>query len=300
MILEFPGPYAFTEDDVHRRLASWSVNFDELPSGPLLFKLHVVAGWTVPHGVGDETNGDRIRLYYGGSPIEADPPDNALPEDLGEHIGYDMPVTDWEEAGVRTTDHDFERENPGGTQPLRLTALCERNIWAGPPHDLTVYSVSVEITAPPAAVGLPTGGLPPTDPAAADAELGVDLDVMTDLPPSFTLARGFKNLANAIVRRLSTPKGALAKFGDDPDYGLGLMGWLNASRTTAEVQALGGEIEEQVTADERIQSAEVTVEFSHETSTLSVDLALTTAAGPFRLVLAASQRTVEVINAREG
>lgn len=138
------------------------------------------------------------------------------------------------------------------------------------------------------------GGLPPFEEISDD--LGVDLDIQTDMQKSFILAKGMRNLSLAICRRLSTPRGALALVGDDPDYGLDLRGMLNQDLTQAELQALGGEIDEELRKDERIHSADVLVTFTLATSTLTVEINLETVAGPHRLVLGVSERTLEVIN----
>jgi hypothetical protein len=137
---------------------------------------------------------------------------------------------------------------------------------------------------------------PQINSASADAVLlGIDIDVVDDLPPTFRLAGGQKNLANALARRLSTPAGALAAFGGDPEYGFDLRDKLNSSWTTEEMSALGAQIEAECRKDERVQGATVKASHNLRTSTLLVDIQIQSAAGPFALVLAVSDVSIELL-----
>jgi hypothetical protein len=129
-------------------------------------------------------------------------------------------------------------------------------------------------------------------------EFGVDLDVLTDLPPSFALASGWRNLGNAIARRLSTPAGALARIGDDPDYGFDLRGLLNADVSVQDVAILGPRIEHEVEKDDRVLQAAVASVFTWQEYSLAVSIDVLTASGPFRLILGVGQLSVDVINER--
>jgi hypothetical protein len=125
--------------------------------------------------------------------------------------------------------------------------------------------------------------------------LGVDIDVLDDLPPTFRLASGQKNLGNAIVRRLSTPSGSLARIGGDPEYGFDLRDKMNASWTAAELAALGAQVEAECRKDERVEGATVTARHDLRTSTLVVDIQLQSAAGPFALVVQVSDVGIEML-----
>jgi hypothetical protein len=158
------------------------------------------------------------------------------------------------------------------------------------------YGTSAPTTTCPAAPVPRSSGLPPVDPSRDDVLFGVDIDVASDLPRSFVLAAGLPNLGNAIVRRLSTPNGALAAFGDDPDYGYDLRGKLNASMPLGRIQGLGPELEAEVLKEERVDAADVALAFDLASGVLSVDIAMVTALGPFRLILAVSaDRTIEIV-----
>jgi hypothetical protein len=135
-----------------------------------------------------------------------------------------------------------------------------------------------------------------TSPAAPDAErLGIDLDVIDDLPPTFRLASGQKNLANALVRQLITPEGALAAFGGDPEYGYDLRDKLNESWTQAGLATLGAEIVAKWQRDERVKSVTVTASHNLATSTLKLDAQVESAAGPFALIVQISDVGIEML-----
>jgi hypothetical protein len=129
-----------------------------------------------------------------------------------------------------------------------------------------------------------------------DSDLGIDIAAITDIWPDFRLARGRTNLAMALLRRLRTPRGALAEFGDDPDYGYDIIDQLNSEHTEAELAGIDAEVDGEVLKDPRVRSAEVETIFTRENNELSVTIDVLSGEGPFRLVLAVSDLTVERLN----
>jgi hypothetical protein len=139
-------------------------------------------------------------------------------------------------------------------------------------------------------------GLVAADPGtAAPSLIGQDLNVVTDLDPNFGLCDGPQNMANAELRRLNTPAGELALIGDDPDYGLDIMGRLNGGATLSELASLEPQIHAEVTKDPRVADAEVLAPFTLVTSTLAPGIGLDVAEGPFELVVPIDQLTVEML-----
>lgn len=132
--------------------------------------------------------------------------------------------------------------------------------------------------------------------SVSDSELGQDIDVLTDIRPSFVLCSGFKNLGNAIARRLSTPPGSLAAIGDDSDYGYDLRGMLNAESTDEEIARIGADIESEIMKEDRVQSADVVSTFTWAAYDLAVEINILTKSGPFRLILGVGTASVDVIN----
>lgn len=154
-----------------------------------------------------------------------------------------------------------------------------------PIYYFTNQPVLPPVVPPPPTIIPVTSVLGPSSDEGAE-ELGVDIDVLDDLPPTFRLAKGRANLANAIARRLATPSGWLAQaFAGDAEYGFDLRDKLNASWTQQQLAAVAGRVEEECRKDERVLAAEVAVSYSLAASALTVDIALDTNAGPFKLVL---------------
>lgn len=158
----------------------------------------------------------------------------------------------------------------------------------------------------PFGAGAPDAGPPPPDvplgpinlsPLTPDEELfGIDFDVLNEWPKTFALARGWKNLANALGRRLLTDEGFLAiAFDGDPDYGFNVLGRLNSSWKPEDLAALDSQAEAQCRQDERVLDATVKSSFILASSTLEVDVLIETALGPFRFILRVSGVTIELL-----
>ena len=124
-------------------------------------------------------------------------------------------------------------------------------------------------------------------------DFGYDLSCVSDLDPSGKTVSGRRLLAEAIVRRLTTPRGRLI---DDANYGFDLTGYLNADvvpRDTAEVKALA---EAECLKDERVVSANVTSQVNTG-GVLVVTILIQDAAGPFPLVLSIAGVTATLLSA---
>ena len=119
-------------------------------------------------------------------------------------------------------------------------------------------------------------------------DFGTDIACTTSIGPRFQLASGFINLANALVRRLITPRGTLDYA---PDYGYDVRDWLNHDNGQASVFSLEAAIDAECQKDERVQSSSTTVDTSVR-DTLKITVSVITAAGPFRFVT-----TVDKLNA---
>lgn len=133
-----------------------------------------------------------------------------------------------------------------------------------------------------------------TLPALADGDLGTDLDLTTDLGLRWNLVTGNKNLGRALARRLSTPRGALPW---DPNYGFDLRDSLNAGLTQTQLSQLRGAVSSECEKDERVLRCDADVSYNARTSSLTVGLTITTATGPFSLILLVTAVTVDLLNA---
>ncbi len=122
-------------------------------------------------------------------------------------------------------------------------------------------------------------------------DFGNDLSALPGL--TFRQQSGLPNLGEAIARRLMTPRGGLFY---DAAYGLDLRRYLNAVNNEAtrfEIETLTAA---QCELDERVYSADVTL-LTLDLRSARLQIDLHTRTGPFRLVLAVSQLTVEVLRA---
>lgn len=124
------------------------------------------------------------------------------------------------------------------------------------------------------------------------ADYGADVSCLDDLDPYFSLVSGKPALAQALSRRLTTPRGSLVY---DPEYGIDLRSYLNASPSMHDLSVAKSAIEAEVTADERVSAATAVVSFDRRTSILTVSIDVESAIGPFRLVLASTGVSVSVL-----
>lgn len=95
---------------------------------------------------------------------------------------------------------------------------------------------------------------PPTEGVAFGSDLWCESDVRTDMleiDGDDPLV-----LAQALVRRLDCPRGALP---DDRDYGISLRDMLSAGVSTADLPTLEGTIRNELAKDDRVESLDVVV-----------------------------------------
>lgn len=99
----------------------------------------------------------------------------------------------------------------------------------------------------------------------ASDPLGIDIECTTDLDPHFRLARGTRNLGNALLRRLNADAGSLASIGDDPNYGYNLADAAMADISgQGELAVINAKVNAQLMQDERVQSVSARVVASVE------------------------------------
>jgi hypothetical protein len=126
---------------------------------------------------------------------------------------------------------------------------------------------------------------------ANSLDFGVDLSCVSDLQPHMGVVSGRRLVAEAIARRLQTPKGALL---DDPNYGYDLVGQLDNDVQQGDLGRISSAVTTECLKDQRVFSASTTVSFALEE--LLVTISLVTNLGPFSLVLQASQVTVAILS----
>jgi phage baseplate assembly protein W len=98
---------------------------------------------------------------------------------------------------------------------------------------------------------------------------GRDLSCVSDISPTLDEVDGFDLLAiaQAAVRRLTTPRGSLP---DDPDYGIDIRSYLNVGITAAGITQAESEIANELAKDDRLDAVSTTFTLSNKTITLRV------------------------------
>lgn len=122
------------------------------------------------------------------------------------------------------------------------------------------------------------------------ADLGRDLSCVSDLTKAMSASSGRRALGEAIARRLQTPRGRLI---DDPNYGFDLTGEIDNDIAPADIARIQSGVEAECVKDERVLSATCVLTFV--SSTLTAVITLVDAAGPFVLVVAASNVGVTLL-----
>jgi hypothetical protein len=102
--------------------------------------------------------------------------------------------------------------------------------------------------------------------------------------------------------RLITPRGALRGGEDEANFGLNLTEEIGRRSGPGQSESLRGRIEQELLKEVELASVEVSVTTVEEgaTATYAIEVVGYTAAGPFTLVLAASEVTVELLGLKEG
>lgn len=104
---------------------------------------------------------------------------------------------------------------------------------------------------------------------------------------------GLKNLAEALVRRLSTPTGNLFY---DPRYGLDLRLFLNTEITTNTLDSISSQVKEQLELDERVQNASVKATYKPQQFRLLFDIQISPYIDKtFTLVVSVDKLSVQLL-----
>jgi hypothetical protein len=129
---------------------------------------------------------------------------------------------------------------------------------------------------------------------ADDARFGQDTSTFAagDLDPYFRPLTGPRAVAEAVVRRWTTPTGGLFF---DPSFGIDVREHLSRATTPSGAYTLASQLAAQAEEDERVQSALVAVSFDVQTRKLRVRAEIRTARGTFTLVVSADHLTIELL-----
>lgn len=137
----------------------------------------------------------------------------------------------------------------------------------------------------------------PVPPLGQTNQYGTDFwigGVPLDCDPSFRLVTGRALLSQNIVCRLSTPRGSVI---DCPNDCFDLRAELSDGMTQSQINALFGQVQQEIEKDQRVQSASVTGSYSAQTSTLTLSIAIQSLYGPFPLTLGITSVSVTILDA---
>lgn len=130
-----------------------------------------------------------------------------------------------------------------------------------------------------------------TNSRTTPSPLGQCWSCVSDITSPGYYVSGNRAVAEAIARRLQTPRGGLI---DDPDYGFDLTAYVNADISPADIALIQSNVDAECLKDERVAAAVSTVTLL-ATGVLTVVIQLTAGSGPFTLVLAVSDVTVSLL-----
>ncbi len=122
------------------------------------------------------------------------------------------------------------------------------------------------------------------------ADLGTDVSCVFDATPNMAMVSGRRCLAEAVARRLITPRGRLI---GSPNYGFDLTQYLNDDLTAGDLIRIAAGATSEVKNDERVLAATVSIALAF--GVMTVKVLLEDATGPFTLVLSISDVTVEIL-----
>lgn len=129
--------------------------------------------------------------------------------------------------------------------------------------------------------------------AGVSGDFGSDSLVFPGVDGNFTLVKDGRVIAEALARRLSTPRGSLPFH---PDYGLDLRSYLNEAVTADLLYRMKAAVELECEQDERIDGAKATITYAQSTMSMKVRVDVTTTTAALRFVLSVSQVSVDLLN----
>ncbi len=130
--------------------------------------------------------------------------------------------------------------------------------------------------------------------------LPVDLGRDTSCTTSLRTGRfvsGPLLVAEAIYRRLTTPRGMLRGGEDEASYGLDLSALIGKTNPEGMLASLPGRLRSEITKDLRVLALGINVESTTIRGRVSFEITINavTAEGPFALVILASSVTTELL-----
>lgn len=124
-----------------------------------------------------------------------------------------------------------------------------------------------------------------------DVDFGTCWSCTVELTDPAVMVTGFRVIAEAIVRRWQTPRGALI---DDPNYGYDVAQWTSGDMGPGDLARVASEAGAEAEKDERVLSCDVTVSVLTGNA-MNVIGKVETSKGPFTLVVGVDQVSVTLL-----
>jgi hypothetical protein len=115
-----------------------------------------------------------------------------------------------------------------------------------------------------------------------------------DADPSLRTTTGRYLLVQSLLCRQTSPRGS---YIDCPNDCIDIRALVGAGMTPAAILQLYASIQSELLKDQRVTTAIVTGSYSYQTAGLTINEAITSAYGPFTMVLNVSSVTVTLLNA---
>ncbi len=125
------------------------------------------------------------------------------------------------------------------------------------------------------------------------ADFGSDISCVTDIDISGRSITGNRLVSESVARRWITPRGRLIRY---PNYGFDITGYLNSDVSPADIAEIQAMSAQEALKDERVLRAKVAAAFDAPTGSLQINAEITTANGPFRLVVNVTALTLEILS----
>ena len=120
-------------------------------------------------------------------------------------------------------------------------------------------------------------------------DFGTDIHCVTDFKAHMPVVSGKLCLAQALARRLQTPRGVFPWW---PDYGLDVRKYLLSTIDTSEIE---GEVQAECEKDERVDSVQVSAIRTESSVSLIVDVTPDDETDPFEFVFIVTADKAELL-----
>ncbi len=126
--------------------------------------------------------------------------------------------------------------------------------------------------------------------SGAQASFGTCWSCVSDVTMPAVMVSGNTCVAEALLRRFTTPRGRLI---DDPNYGLDIPSYIGTAQTSASLSKLARQANAEAAKDERVLRADLVISLA--LGVLRISGIVYTANGPFQLVAEVSSITVALL-----